>query len=70
MTGLPPTPIAAAGAEALEAALDPAAGDWIYFITTNTLSGETFYTTDYDAFINEKNALKERREAGDPTAQL
>ena len=70
VTGLPPTPIAAAGDEALEAALDPAAGDWIYFLTTNTLTGETFYTTDYDAFINEKNALKERRDAGDPTAQL
>ncbi|MDQ4085295.1 MAG: endolytic transglycosylase MltG [Actinomycetota bacterium] len=39
--GLPPGPIAAPGDSALEAALDPAEGDWIYFVTVNIATGET-----------------------------
>ena len=69
-TGLPPTPIGAAGEDALEAALDPADGEWVYFITINSRTGETLFFEDYDEFINEKNALKERREQGDPTASF
>lgn len=45
--GLPPGPIAAPGDEALEAALNPADGDWIYFVTVNIDTGETkFAETD------------------------
>jgi UPF0755 protein len=45
--GLPPGPIAAPGDTALEAALDPAEGDWIYFVTVDIDTGETkFAETD------------------------
>jgi UPF0755 protein len=45
--GLPPGPIAAPGDDALEAALDPAEGDWIYFVTVDIDTGETkFAETD------------------------
>lgn len=40
-SGLPPGPIGAPGEEALRAALEPADGDWLYFVTVNLESGET-----------------------------
>ncbi len=40
-TGLPPGPIASPGDRALQAALHPADGDWIYFVTVNPDTGET-----------------------------
>lgn len=42
--GLPPGPISNPGAAALEAAANPAAGNWKYFITVNPDSGETRFT--------------------------
>jgi UPF0755 protein len=39
--GLPPGAIGAPGEEALEAALTPAEGDWLYFVTVNLETGET-----------------------------
>jgi UPF0755 protein len=41
VTGLPPTPIDAPGADALEAALNPADTDYLYFVTVNLATGET-----------------------------
>ena len=42
--GLPPGPISNPGAAALEAAANPTAGNWKYFITVNPDSGETRFT--------------------------
>ncbi len=49
--GLPPTPITNPGVAALEAALNPASGDWIYFITSNLDTRETKFTSDYSQFL-------------------
>ncbi|HVA61929.1 MAG TPA: endolytic transglycosylase MltG [Mycobacteriales bacterium] len=44
--GLPPTPIANPGTAALQAALDPAPGPWLYF-TTMDKAGDTAFETTY-----------------------
>lgn len=56
--GLPPTPIASPGVAALEAALQPDDGNYIYFILVNR-DGTTLFTNDYDEFINAKNKARE-----------
>ncbi|MBC9728182.1 endolytic transglycosylase MltG [Streptomyces sp. TRM68367] len=43
--GLPPTPIANPGEEALRAAINPTPGDWLYFVTVKP--GDTRFTSDY-----------------------
>lgn len=48
--GLPPGPINAPGEEALIAALEPTAGDWLFFVTTNPDTGETKFATTGDQF--------------------
>ena len=53
--GLPPTPIDSPGAQALEAALNPAAGDWLYFITTDLDTQETKFTRSYEEFLVYKD---------------
>ncbi|MEZ7897357.1 MAG: endolytic transglycosylase MltG [Flaviflexus sp.] len=50
--GLPPTPIGAAGNEAMNAVLNPADGDWLYFVTVDLNSGETLFA----ATLEEHNA--------------
>ncbi len=42
--GLPPGPINNPGAAAIEAAMNPADGDWMYFVTINPDTGETVFT--------------------------
>ena len=49
--GLTPTPIDNPGADSMEAALNPAAGDWLYFITTDLNTQETKFTKSYDEFL-------------------
>ncbi|MGW0990008.1 endolytic transglycosylase MltG [Streptomyces sp. NPDC002486] len=43
--GLPPTPIDSPGEEAMRAAVNPPAGDWLYFVTVRP--GDTRFTADY-----------------------
>lgn len=53
VAGLPPTPINSPGRKALEAALSPAEGDWLYFITIDK-QGNSLFTSDYDEFLRAK----------------
>ena len=51
--GLPPTPIDSPGRKALEAALHPAAGDYLFFITIDK-QGHSLFTSSYPAFLAAK----------------
>jgi UPF0755 protein len=52
-TGLPPTPIAAPGEAAIRAALQPADGDWIYYVLASE-KGEHAFTNSYQEFLRLK----------------
>jgi UPF0755 protein len=56
--GLPPTPIDNPGEAAITAALNPAKGDWIYYVTVNLKTGETKFTNNYHQFLVYKQELK------------
>ena len=58
--GLPPTPIAVPSRSALEAALHPAEGSWLYYVLADT-DGRHFFTDDYDEFLRVRD---ESRAAG------
>lgn len=58
--GLPPRPINSPGEAAMEAALDPAEGDWLYFVSVDPSTGETRFTADYDQFLQFKRQFQER----------
>lgn len=58
-TGLPPTPINSPGDAAIEAALSPAKGKWLYFVTVNPETGETKFTKNYDTFLKYKDEFKQ-----------
>ena len=45
--GLPATPIANPGARAIDAAMHPADGTWLYFVTVNMSTGETVFSNTY-----------------------
>ncbi|WP_137843589.1 endolytic transglycosylase MltG [Microbacterium sp. 2FI] len=45
-TGLPIGPISNPGDVAIDAAMHPAEGDWMYFVTVNLDTGETVFTTN------------------------
>jgi peptidoglycan lytic transglycosylase G len=50
--GLPPGPISQPGRKSLEGAAAPAAGDWLYFVTTDT-SGASSFTANYNQFLKD-----------------
>lgn len=60
--GLPPGPIGSPGTQAMKAALNPAAGDWLYFITV--APGDTRFTSDFDQFNTWKVLYTKNRKAG------
>lgn len=56
--GLPPTPINSPGEAAIEAALDPAPGSWLYFVTVDLSTGETRFARSYAKFLEYKAQLQ------------
>lgn len=57
-TGLPPTPINSPGEAAIEAALSPAKGNWLYYVTVDPTTGETKFAKSYDRFLEFKAELQ------------
>ncbi len=60
--GLPPGPICSPGADAITAALKPAVGDWLYFITV--APGDTRFTKSLEEFNSWKAIYVKNRKAG------
>lgn len=58
--GLPPTPIANPGEEAMRAAINPTPGDWLYFVTVKP--GDTRFTADYDEHQSDMAEFNTRQQ--------
>ena len=52
--GLPPTPICLPGRASLEAAIDPPAGSWRYYVLTTKDPASHFFTDSYKEFVKAK----------------
>ena len=50
-TGLPKGPISSPGATAIDAAMHPVAGDWLYFVTVDLDTGKTVFTKTYSEHL-------------------
>lgn len=60
--GLPPSPIGSPGSGAVKAALNPADGDWLYFVTVDLASGETLFSAtleEHNENVQKLNAWLE-----------
>ena len=63
--GLPPTPIASPGRESLNAALNPAEGDWLWYVLdVEAGDGSSLFTNDYDEFLAAKDRCVEAGQCG------
>jgi UPF0755 protein len=60
--GLPPAPIGNPGLAALKAAITPANGDWLFFITV--APGDTRFTKSFSEFNGWKSLYQKNRRAG------
>jgi UPF0755 protein len=60
--GLPPAPIGNPGLAALKAAIAPAEGDWLFFITV--APGDTRFKKSFSEFNSWKSLYQKNREAG------
>lgn len=61
--GLPPAPIGNPGLAALKAAIAPAKGDWLFFITV--APGDTRFTKSFAVFNSWKLLYQKNRKAGE-----
>jgi UPF0755 protein len=55
--GLPPTPICSPGQDAIQAALSPANGEWLYYIAVSANDGLRF-TSSYQEFLQLKQKAR------------
>ena len=60
--GLPPGPIGNPGLEAIKAAINPAVGNWLYFVTVSP--GDTRFTSEITEFNQWKALYIKNRKAG------
>ena len=60
--GLPPGPIGSPTKAAIYAALNPEAGNWLYFVTVKPF--DTRFTNSYDQFLGWKSEYKRNFKAG------
>jgi UPF0755 protein len=60
--GLPPSPIGNPGSAAINGALNPSSGDWLFFITV--APGDTRFTRSNDEFLQWKSLYEKNRKAG------
>ncbi len=60
--GLTPTPISNPGDGAITAAVNPPAGKWLYFVTTNLQTGETKFVETEDEFWQIRDEYKNNNE--------
>ena len=58
--GLPPGPIASPGRESIQAALEPAQSDYLYYVLEAD-GEEHFFTDDYEEFLEAKNQAENER---------
>lgn len=56
--GLPPRPINSPGEAAMEAALNPAKGKWLYFVSVDPRTNETKFARTYDKFLELKREFQ------------
>jgi UPF0755 protein len=63
--GLPPGPIGSPGDDSIQAALHPADGPWLWYVTVDLKTGETKFTDDYDTFLEYKQELATYCETSD-----
>ncbi|MEV7344628.1 endolytic transglycosylase MltG [Streptomyces sp. NPDC093544] len=63
--GLPPTPIANPGDEAMRAAIAPTPGDWLYFVTVKP--GDTRFTVSYEEHLKNVAEFNQNRKNTSPS---
>ncbi|CAL9358175.1 Endolytic murein transglycosylase [Streptomyces sp. enrichment culture] len=65
--GLPPTPIDNPGEAAMRAAISPAPGDWLYFVTVKP--GDTRFTADYREHQRNVEEFNRQQRSASATAR-
>ncbi|MYY09818.1 endolytic transglycosylase MltG [Streptomyces sp. SID4919] len=63
--GLPPTPIAGPGDDAMRAATRPTTGEWLYFVTVKP--GDTRFTAQYEEHQRNVDEFNQNNRSGSPT---
>ncbi|MEV4455086.1 endolytic transglycosylase MltG [Microbispora sp. NPDC049633] len=62
--GLPPGPICNPGADAIEAALNPAAGRWLWFVVTDPEKGVMKFADSHSEFVKLVEEHKKNLKSG------